>query len=159
MYDPIAVAFPRIFVGAGGQLTPRFMMLHNVTHVINCADTTACPRGILQLLPPGRYTVLNAIDSPDVQLFKTWYEPFKKALDAYLRDPSCRNVYVHCHAGINRSAFLAAAYVMTTFRVPMSVCVGRLSSQRPCVMQNEVFQKQFYDFVGGVRQDGRTKGQ
>jgi len=158
MYDPVAVAFPRIFVGAGGQLSPRFMLLHNVTHVINCADDSACPRSVRPLLSPSRYTVLNAIDSPDVKLFEAWYEPFKKAMDAYLRDPTCRNVYVHCHAGINRSAFLAAGYIISTFRVPLSVCVSRLSSQRPCVMQNEAFQHQFYDFVK-VRQDGRAKGQ
>jgi hypothetical protein len=144
LYDPIARPFPRIYLGAGVQLAPRIARAHQITHVLNCADDSAAPPWVRNTL---KYTALNAIDSLEVQLFDTWYSDFKRTMDAYLRDPTCQNVYVHCHAGINRSAFLLAAYLVHTFRVPPLLCVRTMVIQRPCVMQNESFLKQFVEFV------------
>jgi|LauGreDrversion4_2_1035121.scaffolds.fasta_scaffold246696_2 hypothetical protein len=144
LYDPIAAPFPRIFLGAGHQLSPRVARSLQVTHVLNCADDTAAPPWVRNAL---KYKALNAIDSPEVRLFDTWYPDFKRTMDAYLRDPTCQSVYVHCHAGINRSAFLLAAYLVHTFGVPPLRCVRAMVLQRPCIMQNESFLKQFVDFV------------
>jgi hypothetical protein len=145
-YDPVANAFPRIWIGDGNRLTKQFMSSFNITHVLNCADDAACPSRIKSTLTPDRYTCLDAVDSLHVNIFK-WYPKFKTAMDTYLRDPSCKGVYVHCQAGMNRSAFLAAAYIMRTFGVSFADCIQRIVSQRPCVMTNPAFQSQLIDFV------------
>jgi hypothetical protein len=147
MHDPIANPFHRIWVGNGGRLTDDFMKAFSITHILNCAEDNACPSNIKASLPENRYTCINAVDSVDVQLFKTWYPTFKDALDKYLKDPSCKGVYIHCQAGMNRSAFMAAAYVIKTFGVPLGVCVSQMVAQRPCVMTNTAFQSQLIDFV------------
>jgi len=146
VHDPVANAFPRIWIGDGGRLSPSFMSAFNITHIINCADESACPSNIKTNIDPKRYTCLGALDSLHVNIFK-WYPMFKSAMDAYLRDPACKGVYVHCQAGMNRSAFLAAAYIIRTFGVSFSDCIQRIVSQRPCVMTNPAFQVQLIDFV------------
>uniref|UniRef100_A0A6C0I776 Protein-serine/threonine phosphatase n=1 Tax=viral metagenome TaxID=1070528 RepID=A0A6C0I776_9ZZZZ len=144
IHDPVANPFPRIWVGNGSRLTPDFMKAFSITHIINCADDGACPSHVKTSVP---YTCLEAIDSVQVHIFNTWYAKFKETMDAYLQDPLCRGVYVHCQAGMNRSAFLAAAYVIKTFRIPFAECIVRMVSQRPCVMTNPAFQAQLIDFV------------
>ena len=144
VYDPLANPFPRIWIGNGSRLSPEFMKAFSITHIINCADETACPPNIKTMVP---YTCIDAIDSTRVHIFNTWYPKFNETMDAYLQDPLCKGVYVHCQAGMNRSAFLAAGYVIKTFGIPFSECVIRMVSQRPCVMTNPAFQHQLIDFV------------
>ena len=147
MYDSVANPFPRIWVGNGGRLSHRFMNAFSITHIINCANEEACPENIREHISKEKYTCLGAIDSTNVDLFDTWYPNFKHAMDTYLRDPSCKGVYVHCQAGINRSAFLAAGYLIRTCGISFDKCIRRMLSQRPCIMTNQAFQAQLIDFV------------
>lgn len=142
-HDPLANPFPRIWVGNGSRLSPDMMRAFSITHVINCADESACPAFVKEIVP---YTCLNAVDSVYVRIFD-WYPAFRATMDEYLRDPMCKGIYVHCQAGMNRSAFLAAAYVIRTFGVPFADCILRMVSQRPCIMTNPAFQAQLIDFV------------
>lgn len=140
--DPVALPFPRIYVGDGLRLTPTFMEHMDITHVINCADESACSVD----LSDDKYTCLNAIDDIRANIFE-WYPQFKQTLDKFLRDPTCKNVYIHCQCGMNRSAFLAAAYIIKTFRVSFEQCILKIVNERPCVMTNPSFQKQLIDFA------------
>jgi hypothetical protein len=140
--DPVTLAFPRIFIGDGARLSPAFMELYRITHVINCADPSACRID----LDSEKYVCLNAVDHPSVNIFE-WYPQFKETMDKFLRDPSCLNVYVHCQCGINRSVFLTIAYIVKTFRIPLETCILRVVRERPCVMTNVSFQKQLIQFA------------
>jgi protein-tyrosine phosphatase len=140
--DPIARPFPRIYVGDGHRLTSQFIEEMDITHVINCADASACRDS----LPDEKYACLNAIDDIRANIFE-WYPQFKQTMDKFLRDPTCKNVYVHCQCGINRSAFLASAYIIKTFRVSFEQCVLNIVNERPCVMTNTSFQKQLIVFA------------
>jgi hypothetical protein len=141
--DPITTPFSRIIVGDGQRLTYDYMASFGISHVLNCADESACRIE----LPPDRYTCINAIDSSDVHIYDRWYAEFKETMDKYLRNPECKNVYVHCQAGMNRSAALAAGYIVRKFGVPVEKVVQTMASQRPCVLTNEAFQKQLFDFA------------
>lgn len=142
-HDPVTSPFDRIIVGDAFRINPKFLAGYRITHVINCADPS------LKVLNyyPDRYECIDAIDSEDINIFDTWYPKFKETLDRFLRSPNCINVYVHCHAGMNRSASLAAAYVVKTFRVPVDRCVERMVRQRPCVLTNRAFVQQLEDFA------------
>jgi hypothetical protein len=94
---------------------------------------------------PTRYRVLNAIDSPDVNIL-TWYPAFEDALYQFLRE-SDGVIYVHCQAGMNRSGFLALAYVARNFGVDVGALVQSVKYQRPCILSNSVFMNQVRKFI------------
>jgi protein-tyrosine phosphatase len=68
-------------------------------------------------------------------------------MDRFLRDPSCRNVYVHCQAGMNRSATLVIAYIVRRFRAPLHGVVEHVARQRPCILTNMHFQDYLCKFA------------
>jgi hypothetical protein len=141
-YDPNANPFPRIIVGDYSRLTKDFVNVFRITHIINCAGPELNRKDLVR---SGNIECINSIDSETVNIFD-WYPKFKETIDRYLRDPSCINVYVHCQAGMNRSAFLTAAYIIKTFRVPIDRCIEKMVRQRPCVFGNSTFLKQLVEF-------------
>jgi len=148
VHDPIARVFERILLGAGFYLLPKFVNGHQITHVINCADDSACPPSFRAYLGKN-YTCLNAMDD-ETNILEKHYDAFEAAMDAYLRDPVCKNVYVHCQAGMNRSATLVLAYVVKRFRVNLVSLVHHVVRQRPCVMVNPHFQDYLVKFASAL---------
>jgi len=146
VYDPIAAVFDRILLGPGIHLTPTFVRSHQVTHIVNCADKTACPAWASTHVGPSSYISLGAEDVVGFPLIRDYYETFEKVMDMFLREPGCRCVYVHCHAGMNRSATLLAAYLHKRFGIPMEKVVEVMAKQRPCVMTNPSFVEQLEEF-------------
>ena len=148
VHDPIARVFDRILLGAGFYLLPKFVNGHQITHVINCADDSACPPSFRAYLGKN-YTCLNAMDD-ETNILEKHYDAFEAAMDACLRDPICKNVYVHCQAGMNRSATLVLAYVVKRFRVDLVSLVHHVVRQRPCVMVNLYFQDYLVKFASAL---------
>ena len=146
VYDPIAHVFDRILLGPGLHMTPRFMRIYSITHIANCADKTACPIWAKRHLG-SRYICLGAEDNEQTELLRDFYPQFEAFMDRALRDPACRNVYVHCQAGINRSATLAIAYVYRRFGIPLLKLVESVARQRPCILTNPAFQRQLLEFA------------
>lgn len=144
--QPAAWFHSRILVGPGAFLTPPFVERHNITHVINCSFDEYSPPWFRYQFPEN-YTVLNAIDSPQHNILD-WYPDFEKAMNTYLAKGS-GVVYVHCQAGMNRSASLALAYVATHFNSNFEQVVTLTKQQRSCMYQNRTFMKQVEEFVNG----------
>ena len=145
--QPAAWFHTRILVGPGAYLTPRYASENRITHVINCANDVFSPVWWRER-NPDRYVALNAIDSPHHNILD-WYEAFETAARHYLRQPGCGVVYVHCQAGMNRSGFLALAYVCKNFHLPMDAMVTAAKRQRPVILQNPVFMNQVKDYLYG----------
>ena len=143
--DTIACLYPRIFVGAGCQFTQAVATAGNFTHVINCATLHDGPVWFARRYP-ANYIVLNAIDALDVSILD-WYPKFEATMLQFLRDPECKNVYVHCQCGINRSAYLAMAFVCRRFGFPIGEVARSLVIQRPCALSNPTFWTQVSAFV------------
>jgi hypothetical protein len=143
---PAAWFYPRILVGPGCFLTQRFVAEQNITHVINCASDDACPEWFSDRYPE-RYVCLDAIDSVYANILD-WYPTFETTLHTFLRAGS-GVVYVHCHAGMNRSGSLALAYVCKNFHLPLEEVVVATRRQRPVLFQNAVFMNQVKDFING----------
>lgn len=151
--DP-AWMYPRILVGAGGTLTHSFQAKYNITHVINCADDDMSPPWF-RARYPDNYTSLNAIDSVRVNIL-SWYPKFEETLRRYLREGT-GTVYVHCHAGMNRSGFLAMAYVCSNMGLDADSLVRAARRQRPCILQNPVFMDQVKEFINGRVQSEKAE--
>jgi hypothetical protein len=144
-HDPISCVYPRIFVGAGCQFTQTTAYAGSFTHVINCAFREDGPEWFA-ITNPERYAVLGAVDSLDVSILD-WYPAFEKVMLQFLRDPACKNVYVHCQCGINRSAYLAMTFVCRRFGFPLAEVSRSLVTQRPCALTNPVFWTQVSAFL------------
>ena len=151
LYDNTALAYPRILVGAGLYLNPVFTNFRQISHVINCAENEACPVGARNVYLPDRYVCLDSPDNQQVHLLNAFYPQFEHAMDNFLRSPDCTCVYVHCQAGMNRSATLAAAYVVKRFGVPLSNVIENMGKQRPCIMTNPSFQRQLAEFASNKK--------
>jgi len=128
------------------MLTPFFVIRNKISHVINCAQDEYFPRW-WKLRHRDKYVVLNAIDSLQHNILD-WYPAFEHTLRTFLRDGPLEGVvYVHCQAGMNRSASLALAYVCKNYSLPFEGVVTAVRRQRPCVLQNPVFMTQVREFI------------
>jgi hypothetical protein len=135
-------------VGPGSFLTQRFAAEHGITHVINCADDAQTPEWFSDRFSH-RYICLDAIDSVYVNILD-WYPKFEAAMQRFLREGT-GTVYVHCQAGMNRSGFLALAYVCRHYQLPLESVFTAARSQRPVLFQNPVFMNQVKEFINNGR--------
>ena len=139
MSDTPAWVYPNICLGAGASLTPFFVNTHRVTHVINCAFSEDSP-GWFRQRYPSRYAQLDAHDSTQVKILD-WYPQFEAALRSFLRAPNAI-VFVHCQAGINRSAFLLLYYMCKNFGLDFPMLLSAVRKQRPQICSNPAFMKE-----------------
>jgi protein-tyrosine phosphatase len=142
--DRHAVVFPRILLGPACYLNPVFVNLHNITHIINCAENSVCPTWAKRWVGEN-YTCITAIDHPEYEILRNCLDTFSATMDRFLRDPTCQNIYVHCYAGMNRSACLILAYIHRRFRVSLETLLDTTARQRPCILTNKGFQKQLLE--------------
>ena len=136
----------RVLVGPGAFLTPKFVYEHGITHVINCAFPDDSPEWF-QKSYPNNYACMEAVDSFFVNIL-AWYPKFEETMRKFLRHGN-GVVYVHCQAGMNRSASLALAYVCKNFHVKPDEIIPILKRQRPCMFQNTIYMNQVKDFING----------
>lgn len=137
----------RILVGPGAFLTPKFVYERGISHVINCAGPEDSPAWF-QAKAPSHYVCIDAPDSPRYVILD-WYPQFEETLHSFLRAPGSAVVYVHCQAGINRSAFLALTYVCAKFHTDGETMLEAFKRQRPCMFQNQVYRGQVLNFLNG----------
>ena len=145
---PPAWFYSRILVGAGQSLTRTLVANAKIGYVINCASDDMCPDWWKTNFP-SRYVCLNAIDSPHVSILD-WYPAFEAALQRFLRMGS-ETVYIHCQAGMNRSGFLALAYVCKHYHLPMEDVIVATRRQRYVLFRNPVFMNQVKHFIENGR--------
>lgn len=145
MNDGPARVHPNILFGAGCMLTPEFIRKHKITHVINCASDCDTPEWIPEQYR-SNYTCLNAVDSfeSDITL---WYDDFQNTLTKFLRSPDCKNIYIHCQAGINRSGFLTLLYCCSHLKYTFESTCRSILIQRPCALTNYIFYNQVKDYI------------
>jgi hypothetical protein len=153
--QPPAYFHTRILVGPGAFLTPKFVYERGISSVINCAFPGDSPEWF-RTKYPDRYTCLSAPDSPNANILD-WYFLFEGILRMCLRRDT-GIVYVHCQAGINRSAFLALTYVCSRFHMDGETMLEALKRQRPCMFQNAVYRRQVLTFLNGCVPGAQNPG-
>jgi len=140
--EPPVYVYPNILLGAGAMLTPRFVADHHITHVINCAFPEDSPSWF-RTRYASRYVDLRAIDSTTVKILD-WYPKFEETMHRFLRSPGVGTIFVHCQAGVNRSAFLLIYFMTRNFGFDFLMSVKNVRRFRT-VCTNPAFMKEITD--------------
>lgn len=126
--------------GPGMYLTPGFVRMHTITHVVNCAFDKDSPAWFREKYPEN-YACIEALDSMTEDIMK-WYPQFESVLNAFIRSDSCKTVYIHCQCGINRSGFLALLFICKKFGYSFDIASASILKQRPCALMNSEYKRQ-----------------
>ena len=153
--QPPAWFHTRILVGPGEFLRPAFVDQHKITHVINCAFDDDSPTWFRRL-HPAKYACMGASDSLEHNIL-SWFPAFEQVMKLFLRDGN-GTVYVHCQAGINRSAFLSLLYVVKNFHIELNALIESTKRQRSCMFTNPAFRTQVEEFINGRLSSEKNSG-
>jgi len=153
--EPPAKIHPRILFGPGIYLSPGFMRMHNITHVINCAFNKDSPSWFREKHPE-KYFCLEAIDSLDADIMN-WYPEFEMTINSYLEELGSGTIYVHCQCGMNRSGFMALLFVCKKFGFSFETVRRVILKQRPCALTNRTFEKQVINLIHNDNERSRLK--
>lgn len=141
---PIVKIHPKIIVGAGNQLTLENVSDYDIQYVVNCAFDEFSPAWFRNLYPYN-YACIEAYDDDDSNI-TDWYELFECFMNKFMKQDN-GTIFVHCHLGINRSAFLALLYVCLKFDYDMKSTIKVMLINRPCVFMNKHYRKQVVEYI------------
>jgi protein-tyrosine phosphatase len=89
------------------------------------------------------FLFLKSYDEESFPIVDTHFPTLLRYIRAALADKPCNAVYIHCYAGINRSATLAIAYACHITKKPAALLINevRQATGRP-VVENAGFYRQ-----------------
>ena len=79
---------------------------------------------------------------------------FSLSADSVKAKDGC--VFVHCHAGISRSATICIAYIMKTMQWDLSKAYEFVKERRPCISPNLHFMGQLLEFQKRLQESGES---
>ena len=125
----------RVFLGNEDNARDLdLLQSYAITHVISLTQSVYHPEKIA-------YYPINIDDSPVANIYQ-YFEPCVEFINDALaaRDShSGMNVFVHCAAGVSRSASIVIAYLMSSQRVDYETALGMVRADRHYVCPNEGF--------------------
>ena len=142
--DPIVKIHPRIIVGAGNQLNVENMNKYNIEYVVNCSFDEFSPEWF-RINFPYNYICIKAYDDEESNI-TDWYNLFEYYMNTFMNEGK-GTIFVHCHLGMNRSAFLALVYVCLKFDYNMESTIKTMLITRPCVFMNKRYRKQVVEYI------------
>lgn len=143
--DPLAKVHPRIIIGSANNVDLHTIATYGITHVVNCAEDWVTSKWF-KIEFPDRIACINALDHQTEDITK-WYPLFESSMNAFLADPECKTIYVHCECGINRSGFLTLIYMCLKFGYTIESIIKTMLIQRPCMLTNPTYQKQAIEYI------------
>ena len=143
--DPLARVHTRIYMGSSKSIDLFTFSRLNITHVVNCAEDWISNKWYLNEFPE-KYTCIGALDHRTEDITK-WYPAFESTMNNFLADEDCKNIYVHCECGINRSGFLLLIYLCIKFGMSPEAVATNILKQRPCALTNPSFRIQAIDYI------------
>ena len=135
MTEPFEIA-PRVYFGPASH-TWHAQVMSPFTHVVNC-DYVPTSTG-----PPGRakrFLFLKSDDSETFPILDRHYPTLWSYINEALAFGPTTRVYIHCHAGVNRSAALACAYACDVLGEPAAALVDHVRrATRRLILTNDAF--------------------
>jgi hypothetical protein len=134
-----------VFLGSALALTDKDFM-REIGAVVTIIDPERCPRNLVaeEFRPAGRFgptahLYIPLDDAPDEDISRYFETAYR-----FIRQHQDRNVpvFIHCMAGMSRSATLAAYFLMRKYNMSAMEALVRLKEARPIVRPNDGFIKQ-----------------
>lgn len=136
----MAEVYPSVFLGSQDPAADaELLQSHRVTHIINLAT------GVDDHFPKTfHYLRLQILDLPESDLLTHFEECFKFIEESVSHPP--HTVFVHCNAGVSRSATVCIAYIMHKDNIGLVDAFNRVKAIRKCVNPNLGFMQQLQKF-------------
>eukprot|EP01001_Neometanema_parovale_P002910 NODE_1368_length_1765_cov_89.506090_g1299_i0.p1 GENE.NODE_1368_length_1765_cov_89.506090_g1299_i0~~NODE_1368_length_1765_cov_89.506090_g1299_i0.p1 ORF type:complete len:295 (+),score=42.68 NODE_1368_length_1765_cov_89.506090_g1299_i0:213-1097(+) len=121
-----------------------------ITHILNCAEKDC--ESTEHLYPNMQYWSLDAEDTETYRILEVmWEDTFEKIEQARQKQGK---IFIHCKAGINRSATLCIAYLIAHSRLPLLQAIQHTFCRRPFILHNHNFKEELIRFA---RQHGHLR--
>ncbi|CAI5445563.1 unnamed protein product [Caenorhabditis angaria] len=112
-----------------------------ITHILNVG--TGIPNHFPEKFS---YLKIDILDLPETRILNHFPEIFNW-IDNLTSVPDCENnVFIHCNAGISRSATITIGYLMKSLKIDLKTALEICKAQRPNVKPNAGFMKQLEEF-------------
>ena len=98
-----------------------------------------------------RYKVVELSDAVESDIQKHFRECIQFLEEEFTAD---RTVYVHCAAGVSRSASVVISYFMWKNKMTLVEAVAAVKEKRPCIKPNNGFMIQLANFENELRAEG-----
>lgn len=138
----------RIYLGniAGAQ-NPELYKKHNVKYVINLANQTY-PK-----YNEAIYLDIPIQDVPQTNI-KQYFIPAINFINSALKNNG--NIYIHCRAGVSRSATILLAYLIHS-GLSMKDALNYVNSKRDIINPNKGFWQQLMEFEKQIHKNNTVK--
>ncbi|SCU95721.1 LAMI_0F03466g1_1 [Lachancea mirantina] len=135
----------------------------NVTHILSAIKFQKIPEYLVRK----SYTLKNIpVDDDDTTDILQYIDECNRFIDLCLfpdeveldprkvdfrKKPQRGTIYIHCHAGVSRSAAFAVAYLMYRYSLNLKSALYALKRRRPAAQPNDNFMEQLkmYENMGG----------
>lgn len=158
-HDPSCKYYPPADVWGNGKLwigsamdasNRKWLIEKGITHVVNCAEPLGSYASRIASTQVREVIVLEAQDDLGYMILDHHLDDVLRFCDAAYRNDSNTRIFIHCMAGVNRSATLALAYAASTYIVQSHKSrIERLADvfvsvmkQRPIILTNDDFYNQ-----------------
>ena len=151
MRDEMQSVVPGLYIGGWKPANNKPMLKSaKVTHIVCCIDVSEPERYPQDF----EYHCIKADDRDDEDLFQYFQEAV-----TFIRQALCSGgiVYVHCGAGISRSATICSAFLISELHMTSKQAVNCCIQARPFVRPNNGFLKQLKRLEEKEREMNMTK--
>lgn len=156
--------------GQPSEIVPGFLWLSgvrgaaehikklNIDHVLNMAAVPDANAGSVvrdpyqgQLDKSVNYKGVECYDHVSHPIDQHFEETYMFISQAKARNGRC---YVHCVAGVSRSASIVIAYLMRANRWTLATALEHTRKLRPCINPNDAFMRQLANYEHQLLSDG-----
>ncbi|XP_054285894.1 dual specificity protein phosphatase 19 [Macrosteles quadrilineatus] len=135
----VAEVLPGLLMGSQDVAQDEELVkYHGITHILSVGVT-------VKDIPGVRHTYIEALDLPEFDM-NIVFDECTRIINDEIKSKGV--IYVHCNAGVSRSASVIIAYLMKTERIHYLTAYERLKMIRPCIKPNEGFITQLLLFDG-----------
>lgn len=133
-YHVISPVTDNLYLGNIYALDPKILNKYNIDAIVTVINSDVAIK-----YPHGTNVMRINLDDSVYEDISPWMESCYHFIDSHRSKK--KNVLVHCHAGVSRSATMVLYYLMNKFGVPLRQAYAFLQSRRPIIGPNPEFMR------------------